>query len=114
MQFFRAEVLGTNRKLVAQIILKEAGRFPEIAEFYHREVRLQDARRWSARRSRAPGSDGLLRSDAYAKFPAARRGADAVRAVWDANSRRFAPLDVAGLLAAHFEALFGAATTGEI
>ena len=101
-------MLGTNRKLVAQIILKDAPRFPEIAEFWHREVlskmidRIGDGLRRAQR-------DGLLRSDAYAKFPQLAMAPILLSLVWDANFSRFAPLDYRALLTAHFEALFGPA-----
>src|SRR5919199_6025659 len=36
--FLRQEVLGTRRKEIVGLILSEAGRFPEIAAVYHREV----------------------------------------------------------------------------
>ena len=38
MTFFNSEVMHSNRKLVAQLVIKEAGRFPDLAEFYYREV----------------------------------------------------------------------------
>jgi AcrR family transcriptional regulator len=106
IDLFRLEVLATDRKLVAQIILKEAGRFPDIAEFYHREVVAKilafvgDAARRALR-------DGLLRSPAYAQCPQLVVAPMLLALVWDTQFGKFAPLDVQGLLSAHLEALFG-------
>jgi len=107
MDFFQTEVMQTNRKLVAQIILRESGRVPEIAAFWHREVvtkivaYVADATRRAERR-------GLLRTSAYARFPQLVMAPMLVALVWDAQFAKFAPLDISDLLDAHFEALFGA------
>jgi AcrR family transcriptional regulator len=108
VEFFLAEVLGTNRRLVVQIILKDAPRFPEIAEFWHREVLSKIVDRVGEEIRRAQ-REGLLRSDAYAKFPQLAMAPMLLSLVWDANFARFAPLDYRGLLTAHLEALFGPA-----
>ena len=86
--------------------MKEASRFPEIAEFYHREVvgKLLAFIGAAAERARR---EGYLRSDAYARFPQLMITPLLFALLWDANFSRFAPLDAEGLLAAHFEALFG-------
>jgi AcrR family transcriptional regulator len=107
MEFFRSEVLQTSRKLVAQIILREGGRFPEIAEFWHREV-VSKILAYVADAARRAERDGLLRSSAYARFPQLVMAPMLFALVWDSQFAKFAPLDVHGLLGAHFEALFGA------
>ena len=89
-----------------QIILKDAPRFPEIAEFWHREVlsKIVDSIGEELRRAQR---EGLLRSEAYAKFPQLAMAPMSLFVVWDANFARFAPLDYRGLLTAHLEALVG-------
>jgi len=112
MTFFNSEVMHSNRKLVAQLVIKEAGRFPDLAEFYYREVvtKILAFAGAAAERARA---EGLLRSDAYARFPQLIIAPLLFSLIWDANFSKLAPLDVAGLLAAHFEALFDAPLTEE-
>jgi AcrR family transcriptional regulator len=107
LDFFQQEVMQTNRKRVAQIILREGGRFPEIAEFWHREV-ISKVLAYVADAVSRAARDGLLRSPAYARRPQLVMAPMLLALVWDSHFSRFAPLDVAGLLDAHFEALFGA------
>lgn len=107
MEFFRAEVMQTNRRLVAQIILREGGRFPEIAAFWHREV-VTKILAYVADAVLRAERDGLLRSSAYARFPQLVMAPMLFALVWDTQFAKFAPLDISGLLGAHFEALFGA------
>ena len=104
--FFRSEVLATNRKLVAQIVIKEAGRFPEIAEFHYREI-VAKVIAFAGAAAEIARRDGLLRADAYARAPQLIIAPMLLALIWDANFSKIAPLDVAALLAAHFEALFG-------
>ena len=106
VEFFRKEVLGTKRRLIAQIIIKEAGRFPELAAFHHREVLsklLALVGQLAARAER----EGALRSSAYARFPQLIIAPMMLTLVWDATFSKVAPLDVEALLAAHGEAMFG-------
>jgi AcrR family transcriptional regulator len=64
----RTEILGTRRREVARLVLSEAGRFPELAAFYHREVvgRGMALIRAIARRGVERGE---LASDALERFP---------------------------------------------
>ena len=66
--FLRTEVLGTRRKEIIRLFITEAGRFPEIAELYHREVL---ARGLALLRALAEGAvaRGEFRSDALVRFP---------------------------------------------
>jgi AcrR family transcriptional regulator len=106
MEFFRREVLGTQRRLIAQVLVKEAGRFPALAEFHHREVVSKILAFVSEAMARAE-REGVLRSSAYARFPHLVMAPMLFALVWDAAFSKFAPLDVEGLLGAHREALFG-------
>ena len=77
-RFFLDEVLATDRKLVAQIVLREAGRFPEIARFYHREViaRILGFVTDAAQRAER---DGLLEFKSLCAISAARGRAHGAR-----------------------------------
>ncbi len=111
-RFFRSEVLGTQRKLIVQLILKEAGHFPEIAEFHYREFIAKALPLLGETVARAQ-RQGALRSQAYARFPQLVAAPLLFALVWDSLFGKIAPLDVEALLAAHHEALFGADTTGK-
>jgi AcrR family transcriptional regulator len=112
IEFFRKEVLGTKRRQLVQIFLKEAGRFPELAAFHHREVfskLLGLVGEIAARAER----EGILRSPAYAKFPQLVVAPMVFAIVWDTIYGKLAPLDVEALFAAHREAMFGQNPTKE-
>ena len=67
-EVFRTEILGTERREIARLVLTEGGRFPRIAEFYHREIisKMLGIVRLVARRAHERGE---LSSDAIARFP---------------------------------------------
>lgn len=103
---FRTEVLGTERKLILQLILTEGARFPAIAEFYYREIvaRMMGRVRGMAQRA---SQRGELPSDAVARFPQLVAAPLLMSVLWDALFSRFDPLDVERLLEAHREVLLG-------
>src|SRR6516165_2057401 len=65
---FVCEIYGTRRKDVLRLIITEGPRFPELAEFYYREViaRVLPVMR---KRLNLAVSRGELRHDALARFP---------------------------------------------
>lgn len=101
---FRAEILGTERRLVLRLLLSEGARFPEVAAFYHREVLSKGVGllRQVARRA---AERGELPSDAVARFPHLVMAPLLLSILWDGLFGRFEPLDVEGLLAAHRDVL---------
>lgn len=101
---FRAEVLGTERKLVLQLLFREGAQFPHVAELYHREVLTKGIGmiRHIARRA---AERGELASDAVARFPHLVMAPLIVSVLWDGLFGRFEPLEVEGLLAAHRDVL---------
>lgn len=107
MNLFRLEVLGSRRRLIAQIMLKEAGRFPAIAEFHYREIVSRVLAIVTNLVTRAR-REGALRSKAYADQPRLVMAPMIMALAWDAMFSKIAPLDVESLMQAHFEALFGA------
>lgn len=106
MQVFRRDVLGSRKRLLARVMLKEAGRFPALAEFHHREVVTRVLALCSNLLARAE-SEGRLRSPSYAQFPHLLMAPMLMALVWDTMFSGIAELDVEGLLKAHYEALFG-------
>ena len=103
---FRMEILATRRKEIIRLVISEGGRFPRIAEFYHREV---IAKGMSLIRSLAEqaAARGELPSDAIAKFPQLVVAPLLLAVIWDGVFSKIEQLDVEGLLAAHCEQLLG-------
>jgi AcrR family transcriptional regulator len=105
---FVNEIYGTRRKDVVRLIITEGARFPELAEFYYREViarvlpPVRERLRLAVRR-------GELAHDALARFPQLLVAPGLMAIIWSSLFERFAPLDVRALMRAHVELLFGAA-----
>ncbi len=106
-EVFQTEMLGTSRKEIMRLVIVEGARFPQIAEFYHREVISKGIEmiRKMARRAHAAGE---LPSESLANFPQLVFAPLLMAVVWDGLFSRFDPLDVEGLLAAHRDILVGA------
>lgn len=103
---FRREVLGTDRKLILRLIMAEGTRFPQIAEFYHREVVSRGMTLMRQIASRA-FERGELSSDAAARFPQLIMAPLLLAVIWDGLFNRYEPLDFEKLLEAHLEVLTG-------
>jgi AcrR family transcriptional regulator len=107
---FVREVYGTRRKDIIRLIMSEGPRFPSIAEFYYAEVigRVLAIIRPILRRAVERGE---LRDDALARFPQLIVAPMLVAIVWNGLFERFEPLDVAAMIRAHVEILFGGGAT---
>jgi AcrR family transcriptional regulator len=106
LDLFVREVYGTRRKDVIRLILTEGQRFPQLAEFYYREVL---ARAIAAFRALMRGAvaRGELKSDALARFPQLIAAPAIVAILWNGLFDRFEPLDPRTFLRAHLDLLFG-------
>jgi AcrR family transcriptional regulator len=104
LTFLRTEVLGTRRREIVRLLLMEAGRFPAIAELYHREVvaRGMGLLRRVAQRAYDRGE---LRSDELVRFPQLAVAPGLVALLWSHLFERFEPLDMDGLFEAHLALL---------
>ena len=107
-ELFHTEVLGTERKLILQLLISEGGRFPAIAELYHREVVSRGLRliRTALRRS---GDRTALPAETLERFPQLIVAPLILSVVWDRLFGRIDPLDVEGMLRAHAGLLAAAA-----
>jgi AcrR family transcriptional regulator len=105
-KLFREEVLGTRRKEVLRLVISEGGRFPRIAEFYHREVIGKGSAliRRMAARSLARGEP---HAEHIARYPQLVMAPLLVSVIWDGLFSSIEPLDVEGMLAAHRAMLLG-------
>jgi AcrR family transcriptional regulator len=106
VKVFVEEIYGTVRKDVIRLVITEGQHFPELAEFYYREViaRVLPIVRRSLQRAVERGE---LSQDALARFPQLLVAPALVAIIWSGLFERFSPLDVRGLMRAHLELLFG-------
>jgi AcrR family transcriptional regulator len=105
--FFRVEILGTQRKDIIRLLLSEAGRFPDIAELYHREVVTRGLRMLRAIAQQAVAR-GEFRSDELVRFPQLAVAPALVAILWGHLFERFESLDAEALFEAHLALLMRA------
>jgi AcrR family transcriptional regulator len=105
IELFVREVYGTRRKDVIRLIISEGTRFPQLAEFYYREVlsRILVAIRALLQRAveRGEAPKSVLR------FPQLLGAPAVVAILWSGLFDRFEPLDVRAFMHAHLDLLFG-------
>ena len=103
---FVNEIYGTRRKDVVRLIITEGARFPELAEFYYREViaRVLEAVRALLRRAVERGE---LKDDTLVRHPQLLAAPGIVAIMWSGLFDRFEPLDLRAMMRAHFDMLFG-------
>src|SRR5580700_2205700 len=106
VELFVREIYGTSRRDIIRLILSEGPRFPQLADFYYREVlsRIIAAVRALLRRALERGE---LRNDAIIRFPQLLGAPGIVAIIWSGLFERQEPLDVQGLMRAHLDLLFG-------
>ncbi len=101
---FVREVYETRRKDVIRLMIAEGRRFPNLAEFYYREVlsRIIAAVRALLTRAAARGEvpAGLV------DFPQIIAAPGLVAIVWSGLFERFEPLDVRAMMKTHLALLF--------
>ena len=100
----KTEILGTRRKDIARLIISEAGRFPDLAAFYHREVVSRGIATVRAIVERGVAR-GEFTSDAAARFPQLVVAPLLVAIVWTGLFDKVEKLDTDGLLDAHADLL---------
>jgi AcrR family transcriptional regulator len=103
---FVREVYGTRRGDVIRLMMNEGPRFPALAEFYYRNVieRALTAMRGLLQRAIASGE---LKDDTLLKFPQLLVTPVIFSIVWSGLFDRFAPVDVAAMMRAHLDFIFG-------
>jgi AcrR family transcriptional regulator len=104
VDLFVSEVYETRRKDVIRLMIAEGRRFPNLAEFYYREVlsRIIAAVRAILRRAAERGEvpPGL------ADYPQIIAAPGLLAIVWSGLFERFEPLDVRKMMKTHVELLF--------
>ncbi len=106
IDLFIREIYGTERRKLIRLIITEGPRFPQLAEFhYHHVVK----RAVAAMRAllEAAHRRGELRNDALVRFPQLVVAPCMMAIIWSGLFDRFAPLDVAALMGAYLDLIFG-------
>jgi len=106
IDLFVREIYSTERRKLIRLIMTEGPRFPQLAEFhYHNVVK----RALAAMRALLDAAHrrGELRNDALVRFPQLVVAPCMMAIVWSGLFDRFAPLDVAALMGAHLDLIFG-------
>jgi len=105
VDLFVREIYATERRKVLRLVMTEGPRFPELAEFYYRNVveRAIAAMRALLRRAQARGE---LVDDTLVRFPQLIVAPGMVAIIWSGLFDRFEPLDVAAMMRANIGVLF--------
>jgi len=103
---FVREIYGTRRKDIIRLILSEGPRFPAIAEFYYREVIARILGLVRPMLARAV-ERGELPDDTFVRFPQLLIAPGLVGIMWHGLFDEHEPLDVAAMMRAHVNILFG-------
>jgi AcrR family transcriptional regulator len=107
LTFLRQEVIGTRRREIVRLILSEAGRFPDVAAVYHREV-LSRGMRLLRRIAERAIARGEFRSDELVRFPQLAIAPGIVALLWANLFQDLDPLDIEGMFEAHLGLLMRA------
>jgi AcrR family transcriptional regulator len=106
VELFVREIYDTHRKDIIRLVMSEGPRFPQLAEFYYREVlaKILAGVRALLRRAKERGE---LRNEALIQFPQLIGSPGIVAIIWSGLFERLEPLDVRALMRAHLDLLFG-------
>jgi AcrR family transcriptional regulator len=106
IDLFVREIYDTDRRKLLRLIMTEGQRFPQLAEFhYHHVVKRAVAAMGTL--LAAAHRRGELRNDALARFPQLVVAPGIMAIIWSGLFDRFAPLDVAAMMKAHLDLIFG-------
>ena len=89
-----------------RLMIAESGRFPDLAEFYYREV-LARAMGAIRRLAREAIREGELPGDQLLRFPQIIGAPVVVTLLWTTLFDKFAPLDTRGMMRAYLDLVFG-------
>jgi AcrR family transcriptional regulator len=99
------EVVGTKRGEIVRLIISEGTRFPELAEFYYREVVAHGIA--GMRKLVEYGiARGEIRHEALLQFPQLVIAPAILSIVWQALFGTIAPLDTQAMLRVHLDLIF--------
>jgi AcrR family transcriptional regulator len=93
-----------------RLMIAESGRFPNLSEFYYREV-LSRAMSAIRRLAREAVRAGELPDDQLVRFPQIIGAPLVVTLLWSTLFEKFAPLDTRGMLHAYLDLIFASPVT---
>jgi len=105
IEIFLRDIYGTRCNDVIRLVISEGGRFPKLAEFYHREVLSRLFGAMQALLQRA-AERGELRDASVVRFPQLIGAPAIVSIIWSGLFDRFESLDVRGFLQAQINLIF--------
>jgi AcrR family transcriptional regulator len=103
---FAHEVVTTRRGDIVRLIVAEGPRFPDIADFYYREVVARGMAGMRALIDLGINS-GEIRQEGLTRFPQIVVAPAIVAVIWQGLFGRHAPLDAAEMLRVHLDLIFG-------
>lgn len=106
IDLFVHEIYGTDRRKLIRLVVTEGPRFPQLAEFHYNHVVKRAVAAMRALLG-AAHRRGELRNDALVRFPQLVVAPCIMAIVWSGLFDRFAPLDVAAMMGAHLDLIFG-------
>ncbi len=97
LEWFQREVIGTRRREMLWLVLREAKQFPEIAKAHHEIVvsRVMALIRLCSERAVASGE---IAHDEISRFPQLAMAVPLVSVIWLELFQKWEPLDVAAML----------------
>jgi AcrR family transcriptional regulator len=103
---FVKEIVETRRSAIVRLILAEGPRFPDIADFYYREV---VSRGLAGMRAliELGIARGEIRETGLRDFPQIVIAPAMVAVIWQGLFARHAPLDATAMLRVHLDLIFG-------
>ncbi|WP_024574882.1 MULTISPECIES: TetR/AcrR family transcriptional regulator [unclassified Afipia] len=102
---FARDVIGTKRADIVRMIISEGTRFPQLADFYYREVITHGIA--GMRKLIEYGiARGEIRNPGLADFPQLLVAPLVVAVIWQGLFGKQAPLDVAAMLRVHLDLIF--------
>jgi AcrR family transcriptional regulator len=105
-RMFIHEVANTRRGDLVRLIVAEGPRFPEIADFYYREVVSRGLA--ALRRLIELGvARGEIQQSQLAQFPQIVVAPAMIAVIWKSLFERHAPLDAEAMLRTHLDLIFG-------
>ncbi len=107
---FLHEVTTTRRGDIVRLIVAEGPRFPDIADFYYREVVSKGLA--GMRAAIALGiARGEIRNKELAQFPQILIAPAMIAVIWQSLFSRHAPLDAIEMFRVHLDLIFGERST---
>jgi AcrR family transcriptional regulator len=105
-QMFAEEIIATRRGDIIRLIIAEGARFPNVADFYYREVVSKGLSRMRALIELGIAR-GEIGEEGLRRFPQIVVAPAMVAVIWQGLFSRHSPLDATEMLRVHLDLIFG-------